>query len=35
MTSQPDVDDVTALKYIQKKYGRLVAVKIWEEWSKK
>ena len=34
MTSQPDVDDVTALKYIQEKYGRPVAVKIWEEWSK-
>ena len=35
MTENDDVSDIDALKYIQEKYGRPVAVKIWEEWSKK
>ena len=35
MTAEPDVDDITALKYISQKYGRPVALKIWEEWFKK
>ena len=34
MTAEPDVDDITACKYIQKKYGREAAVKLWEKWCK-
>lgn len=34
MSSQPDVGDIEACKYIQKKYGRATAVKIWEKWCK-
>jgi len=31
MTEQSDVDYISALKYIQSKYGRTTAVKIWTE----
>lgn len=30
MTENQDVDDITALKYVQSKYGREIAVQIWE-----
>lgn len=34
MSAEPDVDDITACKYIQKKYGREIAVKLWEKYCK-
>lgn len=34
MAEQSDVGDVNALKYIQEKYGRAVAVEIWEKYCK-
>lgn len=33
MTTE-NVDDITALKYVQKKYGREIAVSIWEQFCK-
>ena len=35
MSAEPDVDDSKACKYIQKKYGRETAVKLWEKYGKK
>jgi len=35
MTAEPDVDDISACKYIQKKYSRQIAIQIWEKWCKK
>lgn len=35
MTSSSDVTDIEACKYIQKKYGREVAVKLWEKYGNK
>ena len=35
MTAEPDVDDVTACKYIKEKYGRETAVKLWEKYCKR
>lgn len=32
MSAEPDVDDITACKYIQKKYGRETAVKLWRKY---
>ena len=32
MTAEPDVDDITACKIIQAKYGREIAVKIWKKY---
>ena len=32
MTAEPDVDDITACKIIQAKYGRETAVKIWKKY---
>ncbi len=29
MTVDGGVDDITASKYIQKKYGREIAIKVW------
>ncbi|MBO7715767.1 MAG: hypothetical protein J6S85_19550 [Methanobrevibacter sp.] len=34
MSSQKDVGVIDALKYIQKKYGREIAVKLWEKYYK-
>lgn len=34
MAEQSDVGDINALKYIQEKYGRAVAVEIWEKYCK-
>lgn len=34
MTENQDVDDITALKYVQSKYGREIAVQIWERYCK-
>lgn len=34
-TIDGNVGDIEACKYIQKKYGRATAVKIWEKWCKK
>ena len=34
MSAEPDVGDITACKCIQEKYGREMAVKIWEKWCK-
>lgn len=35
MSAEPDVGDVKACKYIKEKYGREIAVKIWEKYCKK
>lgn len=35
MTAESDVDDITACKYIQSKYGRENAIKILEKYCKK
>jgi hypothetical protein len=32
MASEPDVDDITACKIIQAKYGRYIAVRIWKKY---
>ena len=34
MSAEPDVDDITACKYIQSKYGRENAIKVWEKYCK-
>lgn len=34
MTENDDVSDVDALKYIQEKYGRPVAISIYKKYSK-
>jgi len=34
MAEQSDVGDIKALKYIQEKYGREVAVEIWVKYCK-
>ena len=34
MSEQSDVGDINALKYIQEKYGRAVAVEIWGKYCK-
>lgn len=34
MSEQPDVGDVKACKYIQQKYGRETAKKIWNKWCR-
>jgi len=34
MTVDGGLDDVTACKYIQEKYGRETAVKLWEKYCK-
>ena len=34
MSAEPDVDDITACKYIQEKYGRRIAVMVWEKYCK-
>jgi hypothetical protein len=31
MSEQPDVSEIDALRYVQKQYGREIAVKIWEK----
>jgi hypothetical protein len=31
MSEQADVSEINALKYVQKQYGREIAVKIWEK----
>lgn len=35
MAEQSDVTESEALRYVQKKYGREIAVKIWEEYREK
>ena len=32
--TESNVDEVTALKYIQSEYGRDIAVKLWEKYCK-
>lgn len=34
MSAEPDVGDIKACKYIQKRYGRETAVKLWEKYCK-
>lgn len=34
MTSQNDVTDIEACKYIQKKFNREIAIKLWEKYCK-
>ena len=34
MAEQSDVGEINALKYIQEKYGRAVAVEIWKKHCK-
>ncbi len=34
MVAEPDIDDIAACKYIQEKYGREIAVKLWEKYCK-
>ena len=34
MAEQKDVGEIKALKFIQSKYGRPMAVKIWEKYCK-
>lgn len=34
MSEQSDVGDIKACKYIQSKYGREIAVKIWNKYCK-
>lgn len=33
-TIDGDVDDITACKYIKEKYGREIAVKLWEKYCR-
>lgn len=35
MSEQPDVSEIDALRYVQKRYGREVAVKIWEKYCER
>ena len=35
MAEQSDVSEIDALKYVQKQYGREIAVKIWEKYCEK
>lgn len=32
MTENSDVDDLKAIKYIQDRYGKEIAVKLWEKY---
>ena len=34
MAENKDVGDIDALKYVQEKYGRAVAVEIWKKYCK-
>ena len=34
ISEQSDVGDINAFRYIQEKYGRVVAVEIWEKYCK-
>ena len=33
MTENPDVDEITACKYIQEKYGREIAIEVWKKYD--
>lgn len=35
MTENNDVDDLKAIKYIQERYGKEIAVKLWEKYCGK
>jgi hypothetical protein len=35
MSEQDDVGDITALKHIQVKYGRDIAIRIWKKYCRK